>query len=153
MIRARVFPILMTIPSLLVAACSCSEEGGTASPPGADSGTDGAMDGSTDGPMDSTIFDTSKPDVDSECPGGCDDGEVCSHGQCVPLSPCTDDNDCSNDSYCDPQTGCIPWGTPPGKTHDPECIFVIAPGQFAPMVRCEFFSAPPGDLFLNYFDV
>ncbi|HNS96499.1 MAG TPA: CARDB domain-containing protein [Polyangiaceae bacterium] len=153
MIRARVFPILMTIPSLLVAACSCSEEGGTASPPGADSGTDGAMDGSTDGPMDSTIFDTSKPDVDSECPGGCDDGEVCSHGQCVPLSPCTDDNDCSNDSYCDPQTGCIPWGTPPGKTHDPECIFVIAPGQFAPTVRCEFSSAPPGDPFPNHLDV
>ncbi len=156
MIRSSSLTLLIVAPGLLCSACSCSEDGGGSAtpPPGSDAGTDASGDASHDASNDGIDpFDTSKPDSDGDCPGGCDEGEICSHGQCVPASACTDDNDCKNDSYCEPGTGCVPWGTPPGKTHDPNCVYVIPAGQFAPAVRCEFSSAPAGDPFPLHLDV
>lgn len=152
MTRLPLAVLFLSLPALLCSACSCSSEGDSASPPtpGADAGDDAPADVSTD-PV--TPFDTGQPDGDNNCPGGCDEGEICSHGQCVPASDCLDDNDCSNDSYCDPATGCVPWGTPPGKTHDPACMYVVPAGQFAPTIRCEFSVAPPGDPFPDHLDV
>jgi CARDB/FG-GAP-like repeat len=87
------------------------------------------------------------------CPGGCEAGTVCSHGVCVTQTSCKTNDDCEDDSYCDPNKGCVPWGTPPGKTSDPTCQVAIPPGNFAPTVKCEFSTPPAGDPFPTLTDV
>ena len=151
---SRTKPVLTVLVASTLSfctGCSCSgDEDSTAeAPPG--SSQDAGTDASTDAPDDSVNpFDTGQGDVDNNCPGGCDEGEICSHGQCVPFTSCDDDNDCKNDSYCDPDTGCVPWGDP---THDPDCVYVVPAGQFAPNVRCEFSQADATDPFPQHLDV
>ncbi|EYF04924.1 hypothetical protein [Chondromyces apiculatus] len=87
-----------------------------------------------------------------DCAEPCEQGNICSHGTCVPLVPCTNDNGCSNDTYCEPATGCVPWeGAMPGN--DEQCINVIAAGIFSPKLKCEFSVAPAGDPFPGHVDV
>ncbi|AKT37943.1 FG-GAP repeat domain-containing protein [Chondromyces crocatus] len=87
-----------------------------------------------------------------ECTEPCEQGNICSHGTCVPLTPCTNDNDCSNDTYCVAAEGCLPWeGAMP--SNDDQCINVIAPGIFSPKMKCEFSAAPDGDAFPGHVDV
>ena len=87
----------------------------------------------------------------SECSPACADGQICSHGVCVPGQTCATDNDCDNDTFC--QEGqCVPWdGQDPA--HDPTCIYVTAAGVLSPRTRCEFSKAPDGDPFPAHVDV
>jgi hypothetical protein len=87
------------------------------------------------------------------CPGGCAENQVCSHGTCVVTTGCSSDNDCKNDTYCVGGSGCVPWGTPPDKTHDPACMYLIPPGILAPKIRCEFSEPPTNDPFPDHRDV
>ncbi len=126
-----------------IQACSCSDDSGSASN---EDGGAGGVSGSGGG------INVDGSDA-ATCPGGCDEGQICNNGFCVTQTACTDDNDCQNDSYCEPTAGCVPWGQPPDKQFDPNCGFVQPPGNFAPTVRCEFSTPPPGDPFPNHRDV
>ena len=152
---AFAIPLALASSSLLLcSACSCSgDEDSSANPPDGGTITGDAspdVDASGDG---YTPFDAPQGETSNDCPGGCDEGEICSHGQCVPMISCTDDNDCRNDSYCDPTVGCVPWEDPPGHSHDPNCVYVVPAGQFAPTVRCEFSAAEANDPFPQHLDV
>ncbi|EYF02578.1 CARDB domain-containing protein [Chondromyces apiculatus] len=92
------------------------------------------------------------PPTTVDCDVPCEQGNVCSHGTCVPLTECVNDNECANDTTCVLGTGCVPWeGMDPAS--DPQCINVITPGIFAPKVKCEFSAAPAGDPFPGHLDV
>lgn len=126
-------------------ACSCGDDGEAAS----NENTGGSAGDA--GPDGITIGDSAS---DAKgCPGGCPEGQFCSNGFCVTQTSCTDDEDCQNDTYCDPSVGCIPWGQPPEKTHDPSCQVGLPPGNFAPSVKCEFSTPPAGDPFPSHRDV
>ncbi|MBX3191962.1 MAG: hypothetical protein KF819_33535 [Labilithrix sp.] len=98
-------------------------------------------------------------------PGGdCPAGLVCVANKCLPpQGKCNADAGadagdagviCQYDTYCDPATGtCLPFGT--GKNNDPTCHQLIAPGNFAPKVKCEFPKTVPiaGDAFPNHVEV
>jgi hypothetical protein len=89
----------------------------------------------------------------SGCTPACDPKtQVCSHGNCVPLTTCTTDNQCEDDTRCEPAVGCVPWATQM-PAYDPSCVNVSAPGVFQPKVRCEFSAAPAGDAFPTFLDV
>ncbi len=101
------------------------------------------------------------------CGAGCAKGLVCIKDHCLPpQGKCVADGGvpdgggdaglvtCEFDTYCDTATGqCLPFGT--GKTNDPACHQLVAPGNFAPKVKCEFPKAVPipGDLFPNHVEV
>ncbi len=122
---------------------SAGGSGGTSGSGAADgSGGSGAIIG-LDGAADQT----------ATCVGGCPEGQFCSNGTCVTQTACSEDDDCDNDTYCDVGRGCVPWGTPPGKDFDPNCQVGLPAGNFAPSVKCEFSSAPPGDPFPTHLDV
>jgi hypothetical protein len=132
--------------------CSCSAEdaiGTTTSTSTSSSGVGGAG-----GQGGSISVGTGTGGGSSDCVPACDPAkEICSHGTCVAQMTCKTDNDCKNDTYCDPATKtCLPW---PGHMppDDPNCINVIAAGQFAPRVRCEFAAAPANDPFPEHVDV
>ncbi len=146
------FALLSALSGCVLAGCGGGGDT-SAGPPGGSS-QDAGSDVSSDGALDGFVpIDGSQGEVSNDCPGGCDEGEICSHGLCVTNNDCQTDNDCSNDSYCEVGVGCVPWGTPPSKTYDPSCVYVIPPGQFAPRVRCEFSKAPAGDPFPAHTDV
>jgi hypothetical protein len=130
----------------LTQACSCDDDGGTTS-----NESGGAGGGAGDSGFDGISIDGAGGTTG--CPGGCPEGQICNNGFCVTQTACTDDDSCQNDSYCEPSAGCIPWGTPPGKTHDPTCQVGLPPGNFAPAVRCEFSVPPAGDPFPDHRDV
>jgi hypothetical protein len=130
----------------LTQACSCEDDGGTTS-----NETGGTGGGAGDSGFDGISLDGAGGS--QGCPGGCPEGQICNNGFCVTQTACTDDNDCRDDSYCEPTAGCIPWGTPPGKTYDPSCQSGLPPGNFAPTVRCEFSVPPAGDPFPDHRDV
>ncbi|AKT37185.1 FG-GAP repeat domain-containing protein [Chondromyces crocatus] len=128
--------------------CSCSgDEGPNGVPSGGAGGTGGDGDGGTLLPGTGGA-----PPTPVSCDEPCEQGNICSHGTCVPLLPCEGDDDCSNDTTCVPGEGCLPWdqGMPP---YDEACINVIAAGIFAPKVKCEFTAAPAGDPFPGHLDV
>src|SRR5689334_22891132 len=78
-------------------------------------------------------------------------GQICSHGVCVPGQQCATDNNCENDTYCkDGQ--CVPWDDANPK-HDPTCVYITAAGILSPRVRCEFSKAPDNDPFPAHVDV
>jgi len=138
----------------LLAGCGGGDSTATPPPGGShDGGFDGSADAFDDAVQPLNPFDGAAGEGGNDCPGGCEEGEICSHGQCVTNTDCQTDNDCSNDTYCETGVGCVPWGTPPSKTHDPACVYLIAPGQFAPRTRCEFSSAPANDPFPAHLDV
>lgn len=88
-----------------------------------------------------------------ECDVPCEEGEICSHGTCVPGSSCDGDDDCDFDTFCDPESGtCQPW-TGEDPAHDEGCVQLIPPGILAPAVRCQFSEAPDGDPFPGHVDV
>ena len=153
MTRKRLFLGIGVAVFALVQACSCSDEGESATnEPGTGGGSGGV--GGGDANPDSLIFpDGNGGDTSATCPGGCPEGQVCINGFCVIQTACAKDDDCQNDSYCEPGTGCVPWGTPPGKNHDPTCQVGLPPGNFAPAIKCEFSKAPAGDPFPNHLDV
>lgn len=115
-------------------------------------GTGGGGTGGQGGAGGSTFTTGSGGGGTVMCDTPCEQGQICSHGVCVPLVPCTNDNDCANDTYCDPAQGCLPWegAMPP---NDEQCINVIAAGIFSPKVKCEFSAAPAGDPFPDHVDV
>jgi hypothetical protein len=88
----------------------------------------------------------------TDCSVPCPDGEVCSHGVCIPLVPCTDDDECQYDTYCDPQVGCSPWADA-DPNFDPNCIQVTASGVLQPSIQCEFSTPPINDAFPDHVDV
>lgn len=142
--------------SLCVASCGGSDDSNVSPPPGAGgSSADASGDGASgNGAEDGFVpIDTGSPDSQDDCPQGCDEGEICSHGVCVLSADCETDDDCWYDSYCDPPSGCVPWGSPEDKTHDPNCIYETPPGIFAPKTKCEFSSTPLGDPFPSHLDV
>ena len=137
------------------AGCSGSGSGVASNNNHGGSGDGSAGAGGHDAAADTSLnLDQSAGgDANATCPGGCEAGQVCSNGICVTQASCATNDDCENDSYCDPGTGCVPWGTPPGKTNDPTCRVALPPGNFAPTVKCEFSSPPAGDPFPNNTDV
>jgi hypothetical protein len=137
---------LLWVGMALTQACSCEDDGGTSSNESGGKGGgagDSAFDGISVGGADGNLG----------CPGGCPEGQICNNGFCVTQTACNDDNDCRDDSYCEPSAGCIPWGTPPDKTFDPNCQVGLPPGNFAPTVKCEFSIPPAGDPFPDHRDV
>lgn len=136
----------------LAQACSCSDEGESASNVPSSGGTGGTI--GKDASQDTLIFpDGNGGEASTTCPGGCPEGQICISGFCVTQTACNDDDDCQNDTYCEPGVGCVPWGTPPGKDHDPNCQVGLPPGNFAPSIKCEFSTAPAGDPFPAHLDV
>lgn len=95
-----------------------------------------------------------------DCDAGCPAGFVCVANKCLPpQGPCTPDGGadggaaCKYDTYCDAVTGtCVPFA--PGAS-DPGCHQIVAPGNFAPTIKCEFPTAIPipNDPFPNHVDV
>lgn len=150
--RSRLAVGISVATLALAQACSCSDEGGdeASNQPGTGGTGGNAGDSSSDG----FVFPDGQGGEGSvTCPGGCPEGQICSNGFCVTVTACTDDDDCKNDTYCAPGTGCIPWGTPPGKDNDPTCQVGLPPGNFAPAIKCEFSAPPAGDPFPNHKDV
>ena len=87
----------------------------------------------------------------STCVAGCPMGLVCNDGICDPVQPmCVDNSSCEDDEYC--LSGvCVPYGG--NHVSDPMCQQVSPAGIFAPVVLCEFTSAPTGDPFPTLLDV
>ena len=142
-----------TVVSLLALGVSaCSSSGTTSDNTDGGAGDGGHIkDGSTtnDGIV---LPDVPRADSSDDCPSGCPTGTTCSRGQCVPDVDCKTDEDCDNDRFCKTGVGCVPWGTD-GRTHDDKCLLLSPVGQFAPSIKCEFTSAPPGDPFPKHLDV
>lgn len=149
----------------LIAACAalctlgvpaCGSDGDSSAGPGSTGGGSGGTptDASHDTPSDTIFIPDQSQDGEEGCPGGCPEGQVCSHGTCVSQTDCTTNDDCLFDTYCEPEVGCVPWGTPPGSaTHDPSCTYTTPPGNFAPSMKCEFTTPPTGDPFPQHVDV
>jgi len=84
-----------------------------------------------------------------ECGGECcNAGQRCYGGSmCLrDLGPCTESNDCWDDSYCD-GTVCVPYGIPPERTSDPNCLGAGSLSGIEPDVQCEWTNAPFGDAY------
>lgn len=119
---------------------------------------DGADDASIDAAPDAqdASQDTSvdvlddAPDGDGN-PCGCNAGEVCLSGVCLPEMTCQTDDDCIYDMECD-QGVCSPWEDASFR-YDPACIHVAEVGVLSPRTRCEFTTPPPGDPFPGHVDV
>jgi CARDB len=129
-----------------VAAC---DGGSDASGPGG--GGTGATAGAGGTAGDGGSFTVGSGGASVECTTPCEQGQICSHGVCIPGQACSTDDDCDNDTYCE-DGQCAPWeqATP---QHDPTCVYVTAAGILSPRVRCEFAKAPDGDAFPAHVDV
>ncbi len=123
--------------------------GDDASVDAAQDGADDALDdGSTDGAPDAFLDTSDEPDTN---PCGCDPGELCHNGVCLPVTSCHSNDDCSFDQGCKNGT-CVPWSDlPPG--FDQSCVHIAEVGVLAPKTRCEFAAAPAGDPFPGHVDV
>ncbi|MBN2725005.1 MAG: VCBS repeat-containing protein [Deltaproteobacteria bacterium] len=93
-------------------------------------------------------------DDEIQCGSGCCSGdEVCIGEQCIETSgECETSDSCPGDTYCS-DGFCIPWGTGPGGTYNPECGFFSAAGLFQPVVQCQWAAPPVGDAFPGHVNV
>jgi hypothetical protein len=145
----------------------------TALPSTSDSATTSATDTTTDGtttaagsesdasttaPLTSTATDsdsatttdstTAEPTTGEPPCGGCPGNFKCKYDTCIPdLGACMTNDDCPGDSYCDEDGECIPYGVPPDKINDPDCIKSDIPDSVTPATQCEWTGvADPNDL-------
>lgn len=122
--------------SLMSTGSSSSDETPTSS-----STTQGTS--TSDGFSSTGTTNTSSTSIDttgslSPC-GECPLAFKCRYNECVPdLGTCTNNDDCPGDSYCDADGECIPYGVPPEKFNDPECVKQDVPDGVAPVVQCEW---------------
>ncbi|HRI11232.1 MAG TPA: hypothetical protein PKW35_25615, partial [Nannocystaceae bacterium] len=79
--------------------------------------------------------------------GGCPPNFKCKYDTCIPdLGTCNTNDDCPGDSYCDADGECIPYGVPPDKINDPECVKQDVPEGVMPAIQCEWTGiADPND--------
>ncbi|MCB9506340.1 MAG: hypothetical protein H6698_00415 [Myxococcales bacterium] len=78
----------------------------------------------------------------------CGPGQQCLSGTCVTTTGCTDDESCTGDSYCLPSIGaCVPYGTPPRESFDPDCRRLAIVARFSPALQCVWEGPPAGDAY------
>jgi hypothetical protein len=84
----------------------------------------------------------------------CKPDQFCALGStCAPKQdPCATNDDCWFDSYCE-NSACIPYETPPEKTHDPSCRIQVAIDAIVPAVQCRWTGPPPGDAHPEHYHV
>ena len=102
----------------------------------------GTGDASTDAstaPVTTTETSTDGTTGDPPPCGGCPPNFKCKYDTCIPdLGTCATNDDCPGDSYCDADGECIPYGVPPDKINDPECVKKDVPEGVTPAIQCEW---------------
>lgn len=175
------FLALCTGLTLSLTLAACGDDGGRADDPGLDdeagntlgnqTETDGESGESAD--ESSTTLDDDTTDTDTtETTGGgpcevssdCPEGEVCVDEMCLPSEgPCETHDDCNGDTYCceapdclpegEDEGACIPFGSGPYGTQNPECEQEIIIGLFEPDVQCEWTAPAEGDPYPGHVNV
>ncbi len=140
---------------LLMSGCEC----GTRPPSGCTSddecvgGTcvDGECVARPDGGGGTDAF-VPRPDGQPPCTGLSCGGECCESGDrcyletCVPdLGTCAANDECASDSYCATDGTCVPYGVPPDRLRNEECVQDITIDAITPALQCAFTTPPPGD--------
>lgn len=91
---------------------------------------------------------------DAGCAGGvvacagicCVTGERCFLETCVPdLGTCAVNDDCASDSYCAADGTCVPYGVPPERVRNDECVQDIDIDAITPALQCAWTDPPAGD--------
>jgi hypothetical protein len=76
----------------------------------------------------------------------CESDDRCYLDTCIPdLGPCTVNDDCASDSYCAADGTCVPYGVPPERVRNDECVQEIDIETITPAVQCSFVDPPAGD--------
>src|SRR5690606_10387045 len=104
-----------------------------------------------DGGADIDAF-VPRPDAHMSCSGitcggeCCDAGDRCYLDACVPdLGTCAANAECVSDSYRAEDGTCVPYGVPPDRPRNDECVQDIAIEAITPALQCAFTPPPPGD--------
>ncbi len=133
------------------AASSSTTDATGGSGSGTDTATTSAGTSSTTAPSTTTETGTTGPITgttgDPPPCGGCPPNFKCKYDTCIPdLGTCNTNDDCPGDSYCDADGECIPYGVPPDKINDPECVKQDVPEGVMPAIQCEWTGiADPND--------
>ncbi|HJL19424.1 MAG TPA: VCBS repeat-containing protein [Sandaracinaceae bacterium LLY-WYZ-13_1] len=154
---ASLRPLAVSLLLVSLTGCECSEESGCLTrddcPPGwacldgmcVEPPDAGGEDAATPPPRDAGV-----PDAGCDGPvcGGacCEVGERCFMEACVPdLGACEANDDCVSDSYCAADGTCVPYGTPPERERNEECVQDIDIEAITPAVQCAWTEPPAGD--------
>ena len=147
---------------------SMTEPGLTTAETGEETDSDSA---SGDGDGDTGDGDGDTGDGDGDPAGGpcevsldCPSEQVCVEGICIEgEGPCESHDDCDGDTYCceapdclpegEEPGECIPFGTGPFGTFNPECEEPIVIGLFEPDIQCEWTAPEMGDPFPAHVNV
>ncbi len=81
------------------------------------------------------------------CAGACcRAGERCFLDTCIPdLGPCATNEECASDSYCAADGTCVPYGVPPERTRNEECVLDVDIDAITPALQCAWTTTEPGD--------
>jgi hypothetical protein len=108
-------------------------------------GTDGGTTDAFFPPLDAHRDDAGCTTIvcGGEC---CDRGARCFMDLCAPeLGPCTTNEECASDSYCADDGTCVPYGIPPDRLRNEECVQDIDIEAVTPALQCAWTGPPAGD--------
>lgn len=178
MLRLRLPALLcsLTLTPLALTACGGDDTRGDGGLDEADSigdtltGTGTGDETGDTGDTTTTTADTG--DTDTGDTGGeactasaeCPSEQWCVDGQCAPgEGECSSHDECSGDTYCCDAPDCLPEGEAPGicipfgsgpfGSANPECEQEIVIGLFEPDVQCEWTEPPAGDPYPGHVNV
>ncbi len=157
---------LLLAAALLIAGCECSAdppEGGCVADLECDLG-EVCVDGTCRLPMrdDGGASMDAAPTVDAGADGGpsaacrpgelacagacCLGGERCYLDTCVPdLGTCATNEECASDAYCAGDGTCVPYGVPPDRVRNDECVQDIDIDAITPALQCAWTATEAGD--------
>ena len=152
--------ILVAALLVLAAGCDCSGEGDCAT-------RDDCLPGMAciertcvfpDGgePRDGgPVADAGCRDGETVCAGACcRSGDRCFMAVCIPdLGTCASNEECASDSYCADDGTCVPYGVPPDRTRNEECVQDIDIDAITPALQCAWTDPPAGDPYPNSNDL